>query len=51
MYVLLCKGAKFFRDLGYMHFGDLAIPRSFLFHLQVCKEIFTQEKEPSRALC
>ena len=27
-YVLLCKGAMFFRDLMYVLFGDLAIPRS-----------------------
>ena len=27
MYVLLCKGAVFFRDLVYVHFGDLVIPR------------------------
>ena len=28
MYILLCKGAMFFRDLVYVRFGDLAIPRS-----------------------
>ena len=45
MYVLLCKGAMFFRDLVYVHFGDLAIPRSlhlFFYIIYDCPYIDNQ---------